>query len=91
MSVQKCQWRLQSALYRRTHDLSAIDVTFGAYCEAFCNGEPRPDIPDTLYLLLADVKTEGRVGMGRGVPFAIKLWRFEAEFELVSAGGVVPP
>jgi hypothetical protein len=68
-----------------------MDVILGAYGEAFCDGEPRPDIPDTLYRLLEDVKTVGRVGIGRGAPFVIKFWRFEAEFEVVSAGGVVPP
>lgn len=75
-----------------TNVLLSMDKTRGAYGdEDFCAGEPRPDIPDTLYLLLEDVMTVGRVGGGMLLP---KLERFEAEFEVVSApgvGGVVPP
>lgn len=41
-------------------------------------------MPDTLYLLLADVDIAGRVGGGRTA-------RSEAEFEVMSIGGVAPP
>lgn len=41
-------------------------------------------MPETLYLLLADVEIAGRVGGGRVV-------RSEAEFEFMSIGGVAAP
>jgi hypothetical protein len=77
-----------------TQVLSEIDSILGAYGEVgrldFCDGDPKPDIPDTLYLLLDDVDIVGRVGSSGGGRLA-KDWRFEAEFELVRIGGVVPP
>ena len=46
-------------------------------------------MPDTLYRLLEDVEIVGRTGGGGGrLP---KVWRLEAEFDLLSAGGVVAP
>lgn len=73
----------------------------GAYGEVgrddFCDeGEPRPDIPDTLYLLPEEVDIVGRVGTG-GAPLTFNAWRLEveveveAEVELGSAGGVTVP
>lgn len=63
----------------------------GAYGEVgredFGAGEPSPDMPDTLYLLLADVRAFGLVG---GC-MLLRFCRFDAEFEVVSIGGVVPP
>lgn len=55
----------------------------------FCDGDPNPDMPDTLYLLLEDVETVGRIGGGGGT--FPKFCRLETEFELVSPGGVEPP
>jgi hypothetical protein len=81
---------------QRTHVLSEIDKILGAYGDVgrddFCDGEPRPDIPDTLYLLLEDVDIVGRAGIGGG-PLLSSVWRLEAELEFVSAGteGVVAP
>lgn len=72
---------------------SEMDNIRGAYGDVgrddFWDGDPSPDIPDTLYRLLEDVEIVGRAGGGGGrFP---KVWRLDAEFELVSAGGVVPP
>lgn len=56
--------------------LSVIDSILGAYGDVgrvvFCDGEPSPDIPDTLYLLLEDVDTVGRAGIG-GAPLLFKV------------------
>lgn len=58
----------------------------GAYGEfgidIVCEGDPRPDMPETLYRLFPEeVATDGRV---EGPP---SFWRFEAEFEFESVGG----
>ena len=76
--------------------LSEIDKIFGAYGDVgrddFCDGEPRPHIPDTLYLLLEDVDIVGRAWIG-GALLLLSVWRLEAELEFVSVGwgGVVAP
>ena len=69
--------------------LSAIDVTLGAYGDVGRDelwGEPKPDIPDTLYLFVEGVAIVGRVGGIRGEPLLIKECRLEAE----PGGGVEP-
>lgn len=75
-----------------------IDRIRGAYGEVgrvdFGEGDPKPDMPDTLYRLLEDVETVGRMfGRGGGV-LNCCCWRFPAEGDLDSkddAGGVVAP
>jgi hypothetical protein len=56
--------------------LSVIDRIRGAYGDVgrddLCDGEPRPDIPDTLYLLLEDVDIVGRAGIG-GAPLLFNI------------------
>ena len=65
----------------------------GAYGEVgidiVCEGDPKPDIPETLCRLLIDVATVGRFGSGGG-EFP-NFCKFEEEFEFESAGGVLPP
>lgn len=60
---------------QHTHVLSVIERILGAYGDtgrvALCDGEPSPDIPDTLYLLLEDVDIAGRAGIG-GAPLLFK-------------------
>lgn len=76
-----------------------IDRIRGAYGEVgrvdFGEGDPKPDMPDTLYRLLEDVETVGRTfGSGGGVPNCCCCCRFPAEGDLVrkdDAGGVVVP
>lgn len=74
-----------------THVFSVIDVILGAYGDmgrdAFC-GEPKPDIPETEYLLLAEVDIVGRVGGIGGAPLLLYVCRLEVS---VRAGGVVAP
>lgn len=65
----------------------------GAYgdkgMDDFIDGEPKPDMPLTEYLLVADVAIVGRAGEDGAL---VKLWRLEFDCELVSEGGVaVPP
>lgn len=62
----------------------------GAYCEVgrVELGEPRPDMPDTLCLLVTEGEALGRRG-GAGAPLTD--WRLVAELEVESAGGVVEP
>jgi hypothetical protein len=85
----------------RTQELSDIDKILGAKREAGVadlpvgEGEPRPDMPGTLwtlYLLLADVLTDGRIG-GTGGTLLLSLCRLPADIELVRAGvgGELPP
>ena len=75
----------------RTQVLSVIDNIRGAYGEfgidIVCEGEPRPDMPETLCrLLLEGAATEERLFGG-----APSFWRFEDEFEFESVGGVLEP
>jgi hypothetical protein len=56
----------------------------------FCDGEPKPDIPDTLYLLLEEVEIVGRAG-GTGGALLTRFWRLGEELEFASVGGVFPP
>lgn len=81
-------------ILEHTHVLSAIDRILGAYGDVgrdiFCDGEPSPDMPDTLYLLLEDVDIVGRAGIG-WAPSLFNICRLVAELEFVRAGGVVPP
>ena len=75
-----------------THVFSAIDVILGAYGEIgrdeFC-GEPKPDIPETEHLLLAEVDTVGRVGGIRGeAPLLLNVCRTDGS---AKAGGVFAP
>jgi hypothetical protein len=58
----------------------------------FGDGEPKPDMPDTLYLLLEDVVTDGRIG-GTGGMLLLSFCRLPADIELVRAGvdGELPP
>ena len=80
--------------YQHTQALSVIDRILGAYGDVgrddFCDGDPSPDIPETLYLLLEDVDIVGRAGIG-GAPLLFNVCRLEAELEFVRAGGVVAP
>ena len=66
----------------------------GAYgdggIEDFCEGDPKPDIPDTLYLLLEEIEIVGRAG-GSGGGLLARIWRLGEEVEVVSVGGVLPP
>jgi len=67
--------------------LSDIDNIRGEYGETgradFEEGDPKPDIPETLYRLVVVVETVGRVG-------AIPL-RFDEDTEFGIAGGVLAP
>lgn len=67
--------------------LSDIDNIRGEYGETgradFEEGEPKPDIPETLYRLVLVVETVGRAG-------AIPL-RFDEDTECGIAGGVLAP
>lgn len=52
--------------YDATHAESAMDSIRGAYCDVGSDdfdwdGEPNPDIPETLYLLLEDAEIVGRL------------------------------
>jgi hypothetical protein len=71
-----------------------MDKIRGAYGEVrfedFIAGDPRPDMPETLCLLLEDVDKFGRFG-GRGGGMLPTYCRLEAELDLVSIGGVFPP
>lgn len=50
-----------------------MESILGAYCDVgredllLDDGDPNPDIPDTLYLLLDDVDIVGRGGTGGGI------------------------
>ena len=82
--------------YRLTHVLSEIDNIRGAYGEVgrddFDDGDPSPDIPETLYLLLEEVDIVGRFGgIGGGVGRLPSDCRLEAELESISVGGVAVP
>jgi len=70
-----------------THVLSVIDRIRGEYGETgkadFEEGDPTPDIPDTLCLFDPVVETIGRVA-----PIPL---RFDEDCEFVIAGGVVAP
>jgi hypothetical protein len=74
-----------------THVFSAIDVILGAYGETGrdeFDGEPKPDIPETEYLLLAGIDMVGRVG-GNGVaPLLLHVCWLDVS---ARAGGVVAP
>ena len=74
--------------------LSDMESIRGAYGEGgifvFCEGDPKPVMPDTLYLLLEDVDIVGRAG-GSGGGLFDKFWRFGEELELARVGGVFPP
>jgi hypothetical protein len=57
-------------------------------------GEPRPDMPDTLYLWFGLVLTAGRMGgTGGTLLLLLSLCRLPADMELVRAGvgGELPP
>jgi len=77
-----------------THVLSVMDNILGAYGDGgiddFCDGDPKPDMPLTEYLLLAEVVIDGRAG-GRGGGMLFNVWRLEADCELVRDVGVVWP
>lgn len=77
-----------------TQVLSDIERIRGAYgdggIDVFCDGDPKPDIPDTLYLLLEEVEIVGRAG-GNGGGLLARFWRLGEEVEVVSVGGVLPP
>jgi hypothetical protein len=71
-----------------------MDSILGAYGDGgiddFCDGEPKPDMPLTEYLLLAEVVIIGRAGGSEG-GMLLKVWRLEADWELAREGGVVWP
>jgi hypothetical protein len=71
-----------------------MDNIRGAYGDGgiddFCDGEPNPDMPDTLYLLLEEVEIVGRAG-GNGGGLLARVWRLGEELEFASVGGVFPP
>ena len=76
---------------------SKIEVILGANGEGLCAGEPRPDIPDTLWvdcLLLEVPDTAGRLGIG-GAILLLKASRLDTELDMDRPsgrdGGVVAP
>jgi hypothetical protein len=71
-----------------------MDSIRGAYGDGgiddFCDGEPKPDMPDTLYLLLEEVEIVGRAG-GSGGGLLARFCGLGKELEAASVGGVFPP
>lgn len=74
-----------------TQELSEIDRIRGAYCEvgSFEFGAPKPDMPETLCLLVTEGAPLGRKGKP-GVPLPIDC-RLVAELWVERAGGVDAP
>lgn len=89
--ISAIQWRGQ---FYHTHVLSEMDTILGAKGdvgkeEFKADGEPRPDIPDTLCLLFKEAGPAGRAwGNWAMDP---KIWRLEVELDVSKTGGVVEP
>jgi len=71
-----------------------MDSIRGAYGDGgifdFCDGDPKPDMPDTLCRLLDEVEIVGRAG-GNGGGLLARFWRLGEELEVANVGGVFPP
>lgn len=82
---------LSKSPFTRTHVLSCMDSMRGAYgddgMDIDCDGDPNPDMPETLFRLLVCVVMAGLAGKFGAPCFD----RFVEELELERVGGVVLP